>query len=203
MDERIGKMKSKILENKNIKMKKLHDAAYELFTSIGVHNTKIDDIVKNAGVAKGTFYLYCKDKYDLVDKIIIKKATVLIQNALRAVAENQKTGQDDFLRNVIIFADYFVEAFKNNQKLLALIYKNLSWELYEKAMANDEMGEVKKTFIQHFNTSGQDTETAERRLYIIISMVGAVCYNSIVLEAPYSIDSMKPELYRSITRIIA
>src|SRR5512138_4017467 len=115
-------MKSKILENKNIKMKKLHDAAYELFTSIGVHNTKIDDIVKNAGVAKGTFYLYCKDKYDLVDKIIIKKATVLIQNALRAVAENQKSGQDDFLKNVIIFADYFVEYFKNNQSLLALIY---------------------------------------------------------------------------------
>lgn len=196
-------MKSKILENKNLKMKKLHDAAYELFTSIGVHNTKIDDIVKNAGIAKGTFYLYCKDKYDLVDKIIIKKATALIQNALQAVAENQKSGQNDFSNNVITFADYFVEFFKENPKLLALIYKNLSWELYEKAMESEEMGEVKKTFIQHFNTSGTDTETAERRLFIIISMVGAVCYNSIVLNTPYSIDSMKPELYRSITRIIA
>lgn len=195
-------MKNKILENKNLKMKKLHDAAYELFTSIGVHNTKIDDIVKNAGIAKGTFYLYCKDKYDLVDKIIIKKATALIQNALQAVAENQKSGENDFSKNVITFADYFLEFFKENQKLLALIYKNLSWELYEKAMENEEMGEVKKTFIQHFNTSGTDTETAERRLFIIISMVGAVCYNSIVLKTPYGIDSMKPELYRSITRII-
>lgn len=202
-EERIDEMKSKILENKNLKMKKLHDAAYELFTSIGVHNTKIDDIVKNAGIAKGTFYLYCKDKYDLVDKIIIKKATALIQNALQAVAENQKSGQNDFSNNVITFADYFVEFFKENPKLLALIYKNLSWELYEKAMESEEMGEVKKTFIQHFNTSGTDTETAERRLFIIISMVGAVCYNSIVLNTPYSIDSMKPELYRSITRIIA
>ena len=46
-------------------MTKLYDAAYELFTSNGVHNTVIDDIVKSAGVAKGTFYLYCKDKYSL------------------------------------------------------------------------------------------------------------------------------------------
>lgn len=196
-------MKSKILENKSIKIKKLHDAAYELFTSIGVHNTKIDDIVKNAGVAKGTFYLYFKDKYDLVDKIIIKKATALIQNALQAVAEKQKAGQDDFSNNVITFADYFVEFFKDNQKLLALIYKNLSWDLYQKAMENQEMGGAVKTFIQHFNTHGTDTETAERRLFIIVSMVGAVCYNSIVLETPFGIDSMKPELYRSIARIIA
>jgi AcrR family transcriptional regulator len=192
----------KSLENKIVKMQKLHDAAYELFTSIGVHNTKIDDIVKNAGVAKGTFYLYCKDKYDLVDKIIIRKSTVVIQNAMKAVAENQKIGQDEFLKNVIVFVDYFVEFFKENKQLLALIYKNLSWDLYEKAMSYEEMDGVKQTFIQHFNAGEGDSKIAEQRLYIIISMVGAVCYNSIVLDTPYEIDSVKQELYRSITRII-
>jgi len=184
-------------------MTKLHDAAYELFTSIGVNNTKIDDIVKNAGIAKGTFYLYCKDKYDLVDKIILKKSTVVIGNAMKSVMENQKTGQDDFLKSVIIFVDYLVEFFKNNKKLLALIYKNLSWELYEKAMAYEEMDGVKQTFIQHFITDGGNSEIAEQRLFIIISMVGAVCYNSLVLETPYRIDDIKQELYRSITKILA
>jgi AcrR family transcriptional regulator len=195
--------KGKLVENKSIKMTKLHDAAYELFTSIGVNNTKIDDIVKNAGIAKGTFYLYCKDKYDLVDKIILKKSTVVIGNAMKSVMENQKTGQDDFLKSVIIFVDYLVEFFKNNKKLLALIYKNLSWELYEKAMAYEEMDGVKQTFIQHFITDGGNSEIAEQRLFIIISMVGAVCYNSLVLETPYRIDDIKQELYRSITKILA
>jgi len=193
----------KIIENKSIKMMKLHEAAYELFTSIGIHNTKIDDIVKNAGVAKGTFYLYCKDKYDLVDKIILRKSTVVFENAMKAVVEKQKTEQLDFLQSVIIFIDYLIEFFKANKKLLALIYKNLSWELYEKAMTYDEMDGVKQTFIEHFNTNGGDSEVAKQRLFIIVSMVGAVCYNSIVMEAPYQMDSIKRELYRSITQILA
>ncbi len=195
--------KSKILENKTIKMAKLHDAAYELFTSIGIHNTKIDDIVKNAGVAKGTFYLYCKDKYDLVDKIILKKASAVIQDAVKAVAKNEESGHTDFISNVIVFADYIIESFKDNKKLLELIYKNLSWELYEKAMSCGEMDGVKRTFIQHFSAEEGAGEQAEQRLFIIISMVGAVCYNSIVLETPYGIDALKPELYRSIKSILA
>jgi len=195
--------RTKLIENKIVKMAKLHEAAYELFTSIGVHNTKIDDIVKNAGVAKGTFYLYCKDKYDLVDKIILRKSTVVIQNAMKAVEESQKTGQKDFLKSVIVFIDYLVEFFKNNKKLLSLIYKNLSWDLYQKAMAYEEMDGIKQTFLQHFIVEGENSEVAQQRLFIIVSMVGAVCYNSIVLETPYHIDNIKQELYQSIAKILA
>ena len=195
--------RTKLIENKIVKMAKLHEAAYELFTSIGVHNTKIDDIVKNAGVAKGTFYLYCKDKYDLVDKIILRKSTVVIQNAMKAVEESQKTGQKDFLKSVIVFIDYLVEFFKNNKKLLSLIYKNLSWDLYQKAMAYGEMDGIKQTFLQHFIVEGENSEVAQQRLFIIVSMVGAVCYNSIVLETPYHIDNIKQELYQSIAKILA
>ncbi|MCX7614566.1 MAG: TetR/AcrR family transcriptional regulator [Clostridiales bacterium] len=184
-------------------MAKLRDAAYELFTSIGVHNTRIDDIVKNAGVAKGTFYLYCKDKYDLVDKVILRKSTDVINNAMKAVADKQQKQEMNFLDNVIVFVDHLVEYFKSDKKLLALIYKNLSWDLYEKALTYEEMDGAKQTFIQKFITNGGDSEIARQRLFIIVSMVGAVCYNSIVLGIPYPIDRIKPELYRSITRIIA
>jgi Transcriptional regulator len=195
--------KKKVLEKKIAKIAKLHAAAYDLFTSIGVNNTKIDDIVRNAGVAKGTFYLYFKDKYDLVDKIILNKSTAVIKDAMKAVLDSQNEGQSDFFRGVIVFADYFIEYFKNNRKLLALIYKNLSWELYEKAMANEEINGVKQSFIEHFTGVKGDSETARLRLYMIVSMVGAVCYNSIVLETPFGIDSVKPELYRSIERILS
>ena len=36
--------------------------------------TSISDIVDNAGVAKGTFYLYFKDKYDIRNKLIAHKS---------------------------------------------------------------------------------------------------------------------------------
>lgn len=86
-------MGGRILEKKKRKMTKLYDSAYELFTSKGVHQTVVDDIVKRAGIAKGTFYLYCKDKYDLVDKIIIRKASVVLNNAMNALSEKKRANR--------------------------------------------------------------------------------------------------------------
>ncbi len=195
--------KAKILENKRIKMTKLYDAAYELFTSNGVHNTVIDDIVKSAGVAKGTFYLYCKDKYDLVNKIIIRKSSTILNNAMKAVEKKKTEENFDFVQCVIYFADYLIEYFKKDKKLLELIYRNLSWELYEKVMHYEEMETAREAFIENFIHAGGNSLAAKYRLYLIVSMVGSVCYSSLVLNIPYKIDDVKEELYRSIKQILA
>ena len=56
----------RVEENKNEKKTRRSFAtAYELFTTKGINSTAISDIVEKAGVAKGTFYLYFKDKYDI------------------------------------------------------------------------------------------------------------------------------------------
>ena len=55
----------KVDENKKKKKEALFNTAYELFTTKGINATAISDIVEKAGVAKGTFYLYFKDKYDI------------------------------------------------------------------------------------------------------------------------------------------
>ena len=60
----------KIDKNKQIKRESLLETAFQLFTSKGIHKTSISDIVDNAGVAKGTFYLYFKDKYDIRNKLV-------------------------------------------------------------------------------------------------------------------------------------
>lgn len=56
----MGKLES----NKKKKEDALYNTAFELFTTKGTNKTTISDIVEKAGVAKGTFYLYFKDKYD-------------------------------------------------------------------------------------------------------------------------------------------
>ena len=43
----------------------LLQTAFDLFRDKGFAKTTISDIVSDAGLAKGTFYLYFKDKYDL------------------------------------------------------------------------------------------------------------------------------------------
>ena len=57
----MGKLES----NKKKKEDALYNTAFELFTTKGTNKTTISDIVEKAGVAKGTFYLYFKDKYDI------------------------------------------------------------------------------------------------------------------------------------------
>ena len=61
-------------ENKLKKRESLLNTAFELFTTKGIHDTSISDIVEKAGVAKGTFYLYFKDKYDINNKLVAHRA---------------------------------------------------------------------------------------------------------------------------------
>lgn len=203
-ERKCGTLKStKASENKKLKRNRLYDAAFELFSRKGVNETVVDEIVKHAGIAKGTFYLYCKDKYDLVEKIILKRSAYVFENAMKALAEQNRKSPMDFTGRVIFFIDYLIEFFKQNSNLLSLIYKNLSWGLYEKAMNYEEIGEAKQIFLRHFSLSGSNAQTAKRRLFIVVSMVGAVCYNSLVLKSPYDIDDVKPELYRCVKKILA
>ena len=62
----------KVAENKQQKEQNLLDTAFELFTTKGFAKTSIADIVERAGMAKGTFYLYFRDKYDIQEKLIVR-----------------------------------------------------------------------------------------------------------------------------------
>ena len=61
-------------ENKKIKEETLLSSAFNLFTNKGFKETSIQDIAENAGVGKGTFYLYFKDKYYIQNKLIERKS---------------------------------------------------------------------------------------------------------------------------------
>ena len=74
--------KMSITAKKKLKENELFIAGYELFLMKGIEKTSIGDIAERAGVAKGTFYLYFKDKYDLLDKLILRKRNKIISEAL-------------------------------------------------------------------------------------------------------------------------
>ena len=75
----------KVDENKHQKMDALFQSAYDLFLNQGIEKTSISDIAKKAGVAKGTFYLYFKDKYDIKNKLIAHKTKELFDHAAVAL----------------------------------------------------------------------------------------------------------------------
>lgn len=75
----------KASQNKRRKRESLLNNAFELFTQKGISDTTIADIAERAGVAKGTFYLYFKDKYDLRDRLVRHKAEQILEHAYVAL----------------------------------------------------------------------------------------------------------------------
>jgi AcrR family transcriptional regulator len=63
---------------------KLLSAAIDLMSKKGYHRTTVSDIVKAAGVAQGTFYLYFESKKALFMKLMHRFSS-LLENALAAV----------------------------------------------------------------------------------------------------------------------
>jgi len=190
---------SRVEENKQQKKNSLMETAFQLFTSKGIANTTISDIVEMAGVAKGTFYLYFKDKYDLNEKLIIHRSEQLMRHALEHSGyEKLETNTDKLL---VIMDDILIQL-KENPLLLRFLNKRISWELFYKVMEKNEEG-----YAAVFkNIPGQDDagrKNLEIELFTIIEMVSAVSYSVILTSDPVSLEEFLPYLHRSIRAIVA
>lgn len=189
------------------KAKKRHDllsSAFDLFISKGIDETSIEDIVKRAGVAKGTFYLYFKDKNDLVDQIIIKSTGDII---LRVYKDREHAHFDSFEDLVISLLDEIVNKLSENHALLSLIHKNVNWNLYQKAL-RESSGEslldlLKKDELRFNRNRHIADDEFERRMFIILEMTTAITYTCVIRNSPSSIEQIKPTLYLMIRKAIA
>lgn len=197
--------KSRRDEKKELKEKKFFEAAYDLFTSQGIHETAISDIVKKAGVAKGTFYLYFKDKPHMIERLVLRKSYTVLKEALHITLKQEFS---DFAEAVIFFVNYLIDYFKENKLLLKLIDKNLSWGIFRRAIGDDEhfqdIRELVGLFMEGYCQDREKTQAeAQQILFIIVEMVGSVCHSTIVLEEPTDIDTLKPILFTSIRKMLA
>ena len=192
-----------ITMKKELKERELLSAAYKLFISRGIEKTSIDDIVKMANVGKGTFYLYFKDKYEILNKIILKKSNEVIKDCLE---KTDKLGIIDFKERTLIFIDLIIKLFESNQSLLKLINKNISGGLYRTAMMDqkeyDEVKHVLDVFINNLMNEGMDKKEAELTLFMVIELVGSICYTTIIFKEPTDINTIKPILFKKVRAMI-
>jgi AcrR family transcriptional regulator len=64
-------------------------AAREVFAKRGYHHTTIDDIVADAGVARGTFYLYFEDKRAVFAELIDRFSAQITMAIMRITTDDQ------------------------------------------------------------------------------------------------------------------
>ena len=189
----------------NEKKQRLLDTAFSLFTDKGIKNTSIQDIVDNANVGKGTFYLYFKDKYELQDILITTKSEKLFNDALNALHKNYI---QNFSDQIIFIINYIIDEFKKIPLLLKFISKNLSWGIYNKSLIKIyEKGENNETsfynlFLKGVKENNIKLENPEVTLFMIIELVSSTCFSSILEKRPLPIDEYKPYLYDAVRQFI-
>jgi len=185
------------------KENRLLDTAFTLFTEKGISDTSIQEIVDNANVGKGTFYLYFKDKYEIRDILISRKAKKLFDESLKALKKNYI---ENFPDQVIFVVNYIIDELNRAPALLKFISKNLSWGIYNQTVQKisndiekDENGFYPLFMERAENFKLKDPEIV---LFMIVELVSSTCYQSILFKKPVPIDKYKPYLYDTIRNLL-
>ena len=194
----------KIEQNKRRKKEKILKNAYQLFLKKGIEKTSVSDITKSAGVAKGTFYLYFEDKYEIRDRLITHMASKLFTHASLALSEKALSSVED---KIIFIANNIIEQLKENKPLLMFITKNLSWGVFKEAISvlpdeeDVDFFLIYKKIIE--NSPSVSFKDPELMLFMIIELVSSTCYSTILYNDPVPIDKLLPYLNDTIRDIIA
>lgn len=194
----------KIEQNKRRKKEKILKNAYQLFLKKGIEKTSVSDITKSAGVAKGTFYLYFEDKYEIRDRLITHMASKLFTHASLALGEKALSSVED---KIIFIANNIIEQLKENKPLLMFITKNLSWGVFKEAISvlpdeeDVDFFLIYKNIIE--NSPSVSFKDPELMLFMIIELVSSTCYSTILYNDPVPIDKLLPYLNDTIRDIIA
>ena len=194
---------SKIDINKKQKRDSLLNSALLLFNENGFHQTSISDISKKAGVAKGTFYLYFKDKFDLRNKLISHQAARTFTEAYRALDPTQIPELEDQL---IFLIDQILNQFRDNPQMMYFLAKHLSWAVFTDALKeaasstdkymDNQASEAFNELVHRLDTRYEDPELL---IYLILEFTASTSYNVILYEQPVTLEELKPRIF-DVTR---
>ncbi len=187
---------------KKQKKESLLNTAFELFLTKGLAKTTISDIVEKAGVAKGTFYLYFKDKYDICDSLVSSKAGAIFLNAHRSLAN---TDIHEFEDQILYILDHVLNQLNEDKALLRFIEKNLSWGIFRKALDStlpDEDYNIYELYEEMLKKSSKSYKNPELMLFTLVELISSTGYSCILYNEPVSMEEYKPILYRTVRSIM-
>ena len=185
---------------KEAKRQRLLDSAYELFLKKGAGETSIHEIAQNAQVAKGTFYLYFRNKEEVTQALMRRVSRRVLSQAWAALEENRQESLDE---NTIFLVDWIIEYFKRDTLVLRLLERNFSWPVIQAEIDSGQdplYQALMKDLEQSPVLQGRSRQEVYKYIFAYLEMVGSVCYSSIIQHTPGEIDEMKPVLYDIIRR---
>jgi AcrR family transcriptional regulator len=199
----MGDMESKKQQKRNA----LLDSAYELFTTIGYKHTTISRIVRLAGVGKGTFYLYFKDKEDIRSALIIRQSRVILNEAVNALKREPDADEKSFADKIVYITDYIVDYMSHDIAQLQFVSKYLSRGLFpadadEHSKTHEEAMIFRDYIERGLELDGIKLDNVRTVIFTIIELVSSTCYNVILNGEPVTLGEYKPYLYRCVRLLV-
>ncbi|MEG0383569.1 TetR family transcriptional regulator [Solibacillus cecembensis] len=103
------------------KKQKIIEATIEQFAFKGVENTKISDIVKAAGIAQGTFYLYFPSKFSVMPEI----AKYAVEEIMKEIHSSIDLS-DDLDKKIEDLVSAVFRITESKKEIFAMLYAGLA-----------------------------------------------------------------------------
>lgn len=173
---------------KNQKRKKILDKAWELFRKNGYEETKVEDITRELGVSKGSFYTYFKTKDEVLYEILerIKK-----ENEERISKINVNQEPSKILEDYVISKMNYIVKLLNNMKISS-INRNLSnskLENFFEELKKVSIEFIKKNIVEKFNKINGNKYNLEIISEFVYLAIEEFLYNEFVLKNFKNLES--------------
>lgn len=173
---------------KNQKRKKILDKAWELFRKNGYEETKVEDITRELGVSKGSFYTYFKTKDEVLYEILerIKK-----ENEERISKINVNQEPDKILEDYVISKMNYIVKLLNNMKISS-INRNLSnskLKNFFEELKKVSIEFIKKNIVEKFNKINGNKYNLEIISEFVYLAIEEFLYNEFVLKNFKNLES--------------
>lgn len=173
---------------KNQKRKKILDKAWELFRKNGYEETKVEDITRELGVSKGSFYTYFKTKDEVLYEILerIKK-----ENEERISKINVNQEPSKILEDYVISKMNYIVKLLNNMKISS-INRNLSnskLKNFFEELKKVSIEFIKKNIVEKFNKINGNKYNLEIISEFVYLAIEEFLYNEFVSKNFKNLES--------------
>lgn len=178
------------------KKEKIIEAAVKIFQEKGIEKAKVSDIVKLAGIAQGTFYLYFPSKLSVMPAI----AEVMVEKMMIEVKSevDKDTSISAQLSQVV---EAIFRTTKNYWEVMALIYAGLTSTEHMKKweMLYEPFYSWMSLFLQKAKAAGKIRETVkpEQTSKLMIAFIEAAAEQVYLYDAvtDEEVELQKSELH--------
>jgi Tetracyclin repressor-like, C-terminal domain/Bacterial regulatory proteins, tetR family len=159
------------------KKQKLVDAAKKEYSRVPLFEASITNIIKSAGIPRGSFYQYFEDKEDAFFYLLKELTIEYNKNFVLILKKNH----GDLFDTMIAFFDYLIKG-EENINFLKNTFLNMTFKIetvFEKSFSDYEMNENFKRISLLINKSNLNISN-DKELFHLMQIITSVTFRNVV-----------------------